>query len=213
MPLTCRSLSSSRRVRSIWFGACSALAFAAVVSLPAGASGPEEGLEWQMIGRDVTNTRHQPFERDIDSGQRPAIATEVGVHHDGRRFGDAGDCARRARWRQARGVLSDWGGKLWKVDAKAARSCGRARSPNTTAFPVRSRARALRTRAAMIFVGDLNGNMMAVDAETGDLVWITELDPNPNTIVTTSPVVLGNRLYIATSSSGGGVARRSSAAA
>ena len=60
----------------------------------------------------------------------------------------------------------------------------------------------------MIFVGDLNGNMMAVDTATGDLVWITELDPNPNTIVTTSPVVFGNRLYIATSSSGGGVARQ-----
>jgi polyvinyl alcohol dehydrogenase (cytochrome) len=60
----------------------------------------------------------------------------------------------------------------------------------------------------MIFIGDLNGNMMGVDAETGDLRWITELDPNPNTIVTTSPVVLGNWLYIATSSSGGGAARQ-----
>jgi polyvinyl alcohol dehydrogenase (cytochrome) len=60
----------------------------------------------------------------------------------------------------------------------------------------------------MIFIGDLNGNMMGIDAATGDLRWITELDPNPNTIVTTSPVVLGNRLYIATSSSGGGVARQ-----
>ena len=50
--------------------------------------------------------------------------------------------------------------------------------------------------------------MMAVDAATGDLRWLTELDPNPNTIVTTSPVVLGNRLYIATSSAGGGAARQ-----
>src|SRR5687768_2635121 len=49
--------------------------------------------------------------------------------------------------------------------------------------------------------------MMGVDAATGNLRWITELDPNPNTIVTTSPIIHGNRLYISTSSSGGGVAR------
>ena len=100
----------------------------------------------------------------------------------------------------------DWGGKLWKVDAEtgdvlwsrsiSAPASGRPISRTSPAFA-----------RGMIFVGDLNGNMMAVDAATGDLRWLTELDPNPNTIVTTSPVVLGNRLYIATSSSGGGAER------
>ena len=57
MPLTRLSLSSSRRVRVFLFAACSALVFAAVVSLPLSAFWPEEGFEWRMIGHDVRNSQ------------------------------------------------------------------------------------------------------------------------------------------------------------
>jgi polyvinyl alcohol dehydrogenase (cytochrome) len=102
----------------------------------------------------------------------------------------------------------DWGGLLWKVDGETgewiwkwpvSKYNGIANSISRTS-PAYAQG--------MIFIGDLSGNMMGIDAATGELRWITELDPNPNTIVTTSPIVHGNRLYIATSSSGGGVARQ-----
>jgi polyvinyl alcohol dehydrogenase (cytochrome) len=103
----------------------------------------------------------------------------------------------------------DWGGKLWKLDAKTghvvwSRSISEYNGI-TTPVPVSRTSPAY--GHGMIFVGDLNGNMMGVDAATGDLRWITELDPNPNAIVTASPAILGNRLYIVTSSAGGGAAR------
>lgn len=59
-----------------------------------------------------------------------------------------------------------------------------------------------------VYVADLNGNMMAIHAGTGRLRWITRLDPHPAVIVTTSPIVLGDRLYISTSSMEQAYARR-----
>ena len=101
----------------------------------------------------------------------------------------------------------DWGGTLWKVDAESGQVVWSRSIAEYNDIPGSISRTSPSYADGALYVADLNGNMMAVDADTGDLRWITELDPNPNTIVTGSPVILGNRLYIATSSSGGGVAR------
>lgn len=193
-------------------------ALAIAAALPTRADGPEHGSEWRMIGHDVRNTRSQPLESRIrpqnvsrllpkwvlttagDVSATPAVVEDNDDGDDKKRYGDHGSAV----------FFPDWGGKLWKVDAETgnvlwSRSISEYNGIQTP-LPV-SRTSPAYARG-MIFIGDLNGNMMAVDAATGDLVWISKLDPNPNTIVTTSPVVLGNRLYIATSSSGGGAARQ-----
>jgi len=181
---------------------------------PTGASGAARRA-WRMIGHDVENSRSQPDEEQI--GRRTAarlapkwVLTTAGDVSATPAVGDDRGAGRdhRGGHRNRAGVyFPDWGGKLWKVDAE-------------TGLPVWSRAIAdyngipnsvSRTSPVlhdgMLFVADLNGNLMGVDTDSGDLRWITRLDPNPNTIVTTSPVILGNRLFIATSSSGGGPAR------
>ena len=96
---------------------------------------------------------------------------------------------------------------LWKVDAESGRVIwsNPISRYNDIANSISRTSPVL--AHGMVFIGDLNGNMMAVDAESGDLRWRTELDPNPNTIVTTSPIVYRDRLYISTSSAGGGVPR------
>ena len=101
----------------------------------------------------------------------------------------------------------DWGGTLWKVDAESGQVVWSRSIAEYNDIPGSISRTSPSYADGTLYVADLNGNMMAVDADTGDLRWITELDPNPNTIVTGSPVILGNRLYIATSSSGGGDAR------
>jgi polyvinyl alcohol dehydrogenase (cytochrome) len=208
MPRFLLSLSSPRRrTLAVGCGVCAALALAAALALPLAASGPEGGFGWQMIGRDIRNTRHQPFEREIHRANVWRLRPKW-------EFTTAGDVSATpaiARGAHDRGGLAvyfpDWGGKLWKVDAGSGEVVwsrdiadynGIAGSISRTS-PVYA--------AGVIYVADLNGNMMAVDADTGDLRWITELDPNPNTIVTTSPIIHANRLYISTSSSGGGAAR------
>jgi polyvinyl alcohol dehydrogenase (cytochrome) len=52
----------------------------------------------------------------------------------------------------------------------------------------------------MVYIGDLNGNIIAVDARDGAGQWITRLDSNPAVIVTASPIIHDGRLYVDTSS-------------
>jgi polyvinyl alcohol dehydrogenase (cytochrome) len=198
------------------------IAAALAAGLPTRADGPDHHKDWPMIGHDIANTRHQPDERHIGRGNAarltpkwvlttggdvsatPAVIEESHRGHRGRRtvlfFPDWG--------RPATPTVPAEGGRLWKVDAETGDVIWSRFISDYNDIPNSISRTSPAYARGMIFIGDLNGNMMGIDAATGELRWLTELDPNPNTIVTTSPVVFGNRLYIATSSSGGGVARQ-----
>jgi polyvinyl alcohol dehydrogenase (cytochrome) len=189
------------------------LSFSALV-ISADGPGP---FQWPMIGNDISGTRSQPFEHDIDphkvSSQEPlwvlttagdvsATPAVVSLKLDDR---DVHDQRRRSRTTV---FFPDWGGRLWSVNGDTGDVIWSRAVADYTGIAGAISRTSPAYADGMIFIGDLNGNMMGVDAETGDLVWLTELDPNPIAIVTTSPVVLGDRLFIATSSSGGGVPRQ-----
>jgi polyvinyl alcohol dehydrogenase (cytochrome) len=167
---------------------------------------------WRMIGHDVANTRSQPFEARIfrsnvdQLSPRWTLTTAGDVSATPAVDNEADEEGGRG---QRRLVLyfPDWGGMLWKLDAETGKLLwSRDISDyNNIANSISRTSPAL--AQGLVLVADLNGNMMGIDAATGNLRWLTELDPNPNTIVTTSPVVHGNTVYIATSSSGGGDAR------
>ena len=177
-------------------------------------SAEREWPEWRMIGHDVANTRSQPSEHRISRrnvnllSPRWKLTTAGDVSATPAARHEAEGHRRREHERQ-RLVLyyPDWGGMLWKVEAETGKILWSRSISDYNGIEDSVSRTSPALSHGLVLIGDLNGNMMAVDAETGDLRWLTELDPNPNTIVTTSPVVLGNRLYIATSSSGGGTAR------
>jgi len=51
-------------------------------------------------------------------------------------------------------------------------------------------------RGSVIF-GDQNGaHLIAVDKDKGNRVWMTQLDPHPAAIISQSPIVYGNRVYV-----------------
>jgi polyvinyl alcohol dehydrogenase (cytochrome) len=169
--------------------------------------------EWLMIGHDVTNSRSQPSEwrispRNVDQlsprwvlttggdvSATPAVARER-THESGR----------HARSR-VRLYYPDWGGTLWKIDAETGEVLWSRPIADYNGIPGSISRTSPALAHGLVLIGDLSGNMIGIDADTGERRWIRELDPNPNTIVTTSPVVHGHTLLIATSSSGGGPAR------
>jgi polyvinyl alcohol dehydrogenase (cytochrome) len=169
------------------------VAAAAATAAVAAAGLPQLGLDWRMGGRDPANTRSQPFEWRISPRNVARLAPRW-VHTT------AGDVSATPAVVHGAVYVPDWGGKLWKLDAETGAVVW-SRSISEYNGIAGSISRTSPSYAhGLVFVGDLNGNMMGVDADTGDLRWLTELDPHPATIVTTSPVVHGNRLYIATSS-------------
>lgn len=185
-------------------------------ALAIGADGPAP-FQWPMIGNDVRGTRSQRFERHINprnvssllpkwvlttAGDVSATPAVVSIKADD---ADAKNNRRRSRTTV---FFPDWGGRLWRVDGDTGEVVWSRAVQDYNGIENAISRTSPAYADGMIFIGDLNGNMMGIDAESGELIWLTELDPNPNTIVTTSPVVLGDRLFIATSSSGGGVPRQ-----
>ena len=178
------------------------------------AQGLLRSLGWRMNGHDIANTRSQPLELRLS----PSNVNRLSPRWTFTTTGDvsatpAVDFEQYTDWfgaRHRRVVLyyPDWGGTLWKVDAETGWVIWSRQVSEYNGIPQSISRSSPAISSGMVLVGDLNGNMMGVNAGTGDLEWITELDPNPNAIVTTSPIVFGRRLYIATSSSGGGAARQ-----
>jgi len=164
---------------------------------------------WRMIGQDIANSRSQPFERRISRRNVDRLSPRW-------TFTTAGDVsatpavdneADKERGRGHRRLVlyfPDWGGMLWKLDAETGEVLWSHAIFDYNGIPNSISRTSPAIANGLVLVADLNGNMIGIDAATGERVWLTELDPNPNTIVTTSPVVQGNTLYISTSSSGGG---------
>ena len=175
--------------------------------------------EWLMNGHDIANTRSQPFEHRISSNNVNLLAPRWTLTTTG----DVSATPAVGWESEKRGnglghsdlflYFPDWGkapqgGTLWKVNAETGKVVWSHLISDYTGIPGSISRTSPALALGLVLIGDLNGNMMGVDAATGDFRWITKLDPNPNTIVTTSPVVYGDNLYIATSSSGGGDARQ-----
>jgi polyvinyl alcohol dehydrogenase (cytochrome) len=193
-------------MRGRTLSAITAVALAASASL--GAHGHSRPA-WTMNGHDIENTRTQPDEKVIkrstverlapvwtfQTGGDVSATPTVTIERD-----ESGD-------RRTAVYFPDWGGNLWKLDADSKQVLWSRliSSYNGVAGSVSRTSPVLKD--GMLYVGDLKGNMIGIDAQTGDLKWITRLDPNPNTIVTASPVILGRRLFINTSSSGPAPAR------
>ena len=192
----------------------SVLALAALVAVAAGVAPSmnadgDSRRDWLMIGHDVENTRSQPAESGIDRKNVSRLAPKWVLTTAGDVSATPAVGVDDERGKKIRSVyFPDWGGRLWKVDADTGNVIWSRLIADYNDIPNSVSRTSPVLANGLIYVGDLNGNMMGVDAATGDVRWITELDPNPNTIVTTSPVILGNRLYISTSSAGGGPARQ-----
>ena len=201
-----------------------AVAIAVATTRPTLAHDSDHRHQWPMIGHDVNNSRSQPGESRIGRrnvsrlAPRWVLTTAGDVSATpavGRAFGGGWEdedestldsqlstLSGRRDW-GSRGLavfFPDWGGKLWKVDAESGQVLwSRSIASYNGITGSISRTSPVLVRG-LVIVADLNGNMMAVDAATGNLRWITELDSNPGAIITASPIVHGNRLYINTSS-------------
>jgi polyvinyl alcohol dehydrogenase (cytochrome) len=196
------------------------LSATAILIVPAlQAEGPGERSKWRMAGHDIRDTRNQPFEWRIGPRNAPKLATKWVLTTAGDvsatpavvEDDDRGRDLRRFRGRDDESgkvvYFTDWGGKLWKVDAGTGEVVWSRSVPDYNGIPGSLSRTSPVVAGGMVYIGDLNGNMMAVDSATGDLRWITRVDPHPAAIITASPIILNRTLYVDVSSNESAYAR------
>lgn len=93
-------------------------------------------------------------------------------------------------------------GTVYALDAKSGcvRWAYRASAEVRTAISISSWPADEENARPVAYFGDILARAYAVDAQTGELQWITKVDDHPNATITGAPVVVENRLFVPVSS-------------
>jgi polyvinyl alcohol dehydrogenase (cytochrome) len=158
--------------------------------------GRRHRADWPMIGHDSTNTRNQPFEREIGPENAGHLALKWAATI-------AGDVSATPAVANGAVYFGDFGGMLWKLDAETGQVIWSHLVSDYTGIP----GDIVRTSPSLaghtLVVGDLKHPfMMGINAKTGGLRWIAQVHPDPKGIMTGSPVLAGDTIYTGVSASG-----------
>src|SRR5262245_39153157 len=165
------------------------------------------GPDWTLPGHDVAGTRSQPFEHLIapDNVARLAprwvVTTAGDVSATPTVVAGAGDDDDSEAGNTAAVYFPDWGGKLWKVDGGTGAIVWSRSIADYTGTPGSFSRTTPAVNGNTLYLGDQGGShVMAVDARTGALRWITQIDPNRWSLITSSPIVVGRLVLVGSSS-------------
>jgi polyvinyl alcohol dehydrogenase (cytochrome) len=168
--------------------------------------------EWRIAGRDLDNSRSQPSERQIGTGNvHQLVPTWV--------FTTGSDVSATPTVAGNTVYFPDWAGNLFAVRADTGRLLWSRKISDYN-----GRAQSISRVSPAIFddqliIGDNGGvpwlstgaaidgaHVMAVDRHSGALRWITQVDAHPAAVITGSPVFHGTTVYVGVSSSEEGLA-------
>jgi polyvinyl alcohol dehydrogenase (cytochrome) len=162
---------------------------------------PGSGL-WTMGGQNPHNTRYAPTEHKIGVYNVSELTTKWV-------FTTSGDVSATPAVDGNAIYFPDWGGTLYKVDTDTGQQIWARSIPSYTgisttgpglAQPVSRTTSALHGNK-LLLGSHVGAYVIAVNKNTGNLIWKTQADPHPTAIITQSPVVVGARVYIGVSSS------------
>src|SRR5215813_7451841 len=154
--------------------------------------------DWPMIGHDPANSRSQPFEHKI----RPSNAHRLALKWEATTTGDVSATPAVV---DGAVYFGDFGGTLWKLDARTGDVIWSHRVSDYTGIPGDIARTSPSLLGNTLIVGDLRApNMLGINAKTGELRWITQVHPDPKGIMTGSPVLVGDTIITGVSASGAG---------
>ena len=154
------------------------------------------GPEWRSIGNDPGNNRTQPLERKIGVQNVSRLAVKWTAT-------TAGDVSATPAVADGAVYFGDFGGMEWKLDAATGHAIWSRKVSDYTGIDGDTSRSSPALAGDTLVIGDLRAaKMMGIDAKSGDLRWITPLDPDPHAIVTASPVLAGDTIYVGTSQAG-----------
>jgi polyvinyl alcohol dehydrogenase (cytochrome) len=159
-------------------------------------AGDDDIPRWAMIGNDPANSRSQPFERRI----RPSNVHQLAVKWIAPTTGDVSATPAVV---DGAVYFGDFGGTLWKLDARTGEVIWQHLVSDYTGIPGDLARTSPIVTGNLVIVGDLkHPNLLGIDARTGELRWNTQVHPDPKGIMTGSPVLSGETVFTGVSASG-----------
>jgi polyvinyl alcohol dehydrogenase (cytochrome) len=169
-------------------------AAAALATAMALATGFANAADWPMANHDPSGNHVQPDETGID-------ATNVGRLAPRWTLTVAGIVNSTPAVVNGAVFFPDSGGKFWKVDAGTGTVIWSVSLPELTGINKTFSRTSPAYADGMVIIADNPGaDLIAVDVETGKKRWMTQLDAHPSALLTSSPVVVGDRIYMPVSS-------------
>ena len=156
------------------------------------------GSTWSVAGQGLGNTRFQASEHTLGVDNVSGLEVKWA-------FTTGGDVSATPAVDADKVYAPDWAGNLYALDRDTGTEVWRASISAATNIPG-DKARATPVVAdGRVIVGNQGpfgggGRMLAFDADTGALLWSTEVDSHPAAIITQSATVHAGRVYVGVSS-------------
>ena len=157
---------------------------------------------WPSAGQNNDDTRNAAGEHILNVGNVGRLAPKW-------TFTTAGDVSATATVAGGTVYVPDWDGKLWAVSAATGRALwsrtiasydGIPGDVSRTSPAYYDGELVIGTGVNTLFRNPQGAYVVGIDARTGAMLWRTEADANPATIVTGSPTVDDGVVYVGTSS-------------
>jgi polyvinyl alcohol dehydrogenase (cytochrome) len=141
---------------------------------------------WPMFGKDVASSHYNPDETALNPGNVARLKPKW-------IFETEADVSSQPTVVDGVVYFGSWDGKEYAVDAATGKKiwdfdCG---------LPSRAGAA---YDDGVVYFGDLGGRIYGVDAKTGQLKWKVRIDPHPDAVATSSPVIYKGIIYIGVAS-------------
>jgi polyvinyl alcohol dehydrogenase (cytochrome) len=154
---------------------------------------------WTQAGQSVENTRHQKTESKINSENVSELAPQWVVN-------TGGDVSATPAVDGEFIYFPDFAGNLFKADRKTGAVVWQHQISEYVGPPGNFARTTPAIKDNLLIFGDQGGrqfagaHVMAINKNTGDAVWVTEIDSHPAAIVTQSATVSGGVVYVGVSS-------------
>ncbi len=194
-----RFASSTRVQRSLTVAGAAFVALALTSLITAAPAIADPAASWSMSGKDITNWRFQPDEVKLRADNVASLAP-VWV------ASLAGDISATPAVVDGAVYVPDWGGNVSKLDAKTgaviwSRSVATLLGVPSGGFPAAvSRTSPAVANDVVVFGSQAGAYLFAVNRQTGNLKWKVQLDAHPTAVVTQSPTIYKETVYVGVAS-------------
>jgi polyvinyl alcohol dehydrogenase (cytochrome) len=182
-----------RRLSAFALGICCLLILAAAASSHA-ATLPLGGPAWPSGGQNIFGTRSNSSEWQISPSNASRLATKW-------TYTTHGDVSATPAVVNGAVYFPDWGGYLNKVNAYTGKQIWSHKISDYDGVATGISRTSPAVVGDTVYIGDQNGgHLIAIDAATGALRWIQQLDSHPLAAITQSPLVFRGVVYLGVSS-------------